>query len=144
VRCPLGRWNQVKGRREGTCRFWIGKIKFQVHAWGVPAVNRALISETQLTDHGARISFTGGGNHIETGGPHGARVSIGKDAIFEVRVAVDQARDARVGAAVAAVAAAAEAATMAQRAVVASETAARLADAAVAQAALDSPWEAGN
>jgi hypothetical protein len=38
---------------KGTCRFWIGKLQFQVHAWGVPEVNRALISATQLTDHGA-------------------------------------------------------------------------------------------
>jgi hypothetical protein len=110
----------------------------------VPEVNRALISATQLTDHGARISFTGAGNHIDMSGHNGARVSIGKDAIFEVRVAVDLARDARANAAAFAVTAAAEAATVAQRAVVASETAARLADAAVAQAGLDSPWEAGN
>jgi hypothetical protein len=129
---------------KGTCRFWIGQLQFQVHAWGVPAVNRALISATQLTDHGARISFTGGGNHIDMSGHNGGRVSIGKDAIFEVSVAVDLARDARANAAAIAVTAAAEAATVAQRAVVASETAARLADAAVAQSAFDSPWEAGN
>jgi hypothetical protein len=79
---------------KGYIILYMNKTRFRIHAWGVPEVARALISASQLVHYGAEIIHNRAGHFLDMssliGGRNGGRITIGRDSLVTVEVAIDK------------------------------------------------------
>jgi hypothetical protein len=79
---------------KGYIIIYMNKTRFRIHAWGVPEVARALISASQLVHYGAEIIHNRAGHFMDMssliGVRNGGRITIGRDSLVTVEVAIDK------------------------------------------------------